>query len=46
MNQDNCPECGRAILDYDMTGCEGEDGQRWCVKHLPDDHPQAYLKTD
>lgn len=43
---DNCPTCGRRITDFDMTGVEGigDGGQRWCIKHLPDDHPQAYLK--
>lgn len=42
---DHCPVCGRRIYDFDMTGCEGDDAQRWCVAHLPEDHPQAYLKT-
>lgn len=31
-------------MDFDMTGIEGDDAQRWCVEHLPMDHPQAYLK--
>lgn len=32
---DNCPKCGRLIRDYDMTGCEEPNGQRWCIEHLP-----------
>jgi hypothetical protein len=28
-----------------MSGCEDDTAQRWCVAHLPDDHPQAHLKT-
>lgn len=40
---DLCPECGRKILDFDMTGCEDDSGQRWCVQHLPEDHPMAHL---
>jgi hypothetical protein len=42
---DNCPVCQRRIVDFDMSGCEDDNGQRWCVTHLPDGHPQAYLKT-
>lgn len=42
---DDCPECGRRITDFDMSGCEDDTAQRWCVAHLPDDHPQAHLKT-
>lgn len=32
---DNCPRCGRLIRDYDMTGREEPNGQRWCVEHRP-----------
>ena len=32
---DNCPTCGRRITDFDMTGCETDSGQRWCLVHLP-----------
>lgn len=32
---DHCPTCGKKITDYDMTGMEAGDGQRWCVDHAP-----------
>lgn len=35
---DHCPECGRRITDHDMTGCERDDGQRYCMEHLPPSH--------
>jgi hypothetical protein len=41
---DHCPVCGRHIFDMDMTGVEADDAQRWCVVHLPDEHPMSYLK--
>lgn len=44
MSPDNCPVCGRHIFDLDMTGVETPEGQRWCLTHLPDQHPMAYLK--
>jgi|HubBroStandDraft_3_1064219.scaffolds.fasta_scaffold25975_3 hypothetical protein len=43
---DHCPVCGRHILDMDMTGCEDDDAQRWCVVHLSDGHNMAYLKEE
>lgn len=42
---DHCPECGRRITDFDMSGCEDDTAQRWCVAHLPDDHPQVSVVT-
>lgn len=33
MGLDNCPKCGKFIFDYDTTGCEAPDGQRWCIGH-------------
>ncbi|MCV7174836.1 hypothetical protein [Mycolicibacterium sphagni] len=43
---DHCPVCGRRIVDFDMSGCEDDAAQRWCVAHVPDDHPMADLRTD
>ena len=33
---DFCPVCGRRIVDFDMTGYEHTDGQRWCTAHHAD----------
>ena len=41
---DHCPVCGRHILDFDPVGCEAYDAQRWCIEHLPDEHPMSFLK--
>lgn len=43
---DHCPKCSRKILDFDMSGCEDDDAQRWCVEHLPVGHPMAHLKDE
>lgn len=32
---DDCPTCGRYIIDTDITGCETEYGQRYCIRHAP-----------
>lgn len=40
---DNCPECGRRITDWDMTGCEAPDGQRWCLIHVPAEPTQEMI---
>ena len=34
---DNCPTCGTRIRDYDAGGCEAENGQRYCLAHIPAD---------
>lgn len=34
---DNCPTCGRRIVDTDDNGCEADNGQRWCRDHRPPD---------
>jgi len=31
---DNCPVCGKRILDWDPEGCELPSGQRVCLVHL------------
>lgn len=32
---DSCPTCDRVILDNDEDGFEREDGQRFCLEHVP-----------
>lgn len=32
---DDCPTCGKNITDVDPGGCEAENGQRYCLDHLP-----------
>ncbi len=46
---DNCPDCGKKILDYDMDGYECNDGQRWCGTHHPKsctDHNRLDLQKE
>lgn len=31
---DNCPTCGKDILDTDDNGMEDDWGQRWCRNHI------------
>lgn len=32
---DNCPACGLRISDVDPGGCEPDEGQRYCLWHVP-----------
>ncbi len=37
-NLDNCPVCGRKILDFDPEGIEyWRNAQRFCLSHAPSD---------
>jgi hypothetical protein len=43
---DNCPTCGKRILDWDEKGCEAPSGQRYCLVHLPSEVASEMGLTD
>lgn len=34
MSLDHCPTCDRRVGDWDESGMEASDGQRWCLDHV------------